>query len=155
LERVQSKPDFNLSFSHMFARSAGMPNQFMLLGMVSIPIAPWSSKAYRSNIQGMGKEIEAMKSERAAILNEVQGMTASMASEIASLSKQTENYEKRIIPALRKNYETLMVSYEQNKEELPIAIDAWETLNMTQLQYLDTVQKYYEIMVGYEKELEK
>jgi outer membrane protein TolC len=139
----------------MFARGAGMPNQFMLLGMVSIPIAPWSSKANKSNIQGMGREIEAMKSERAAILNEVQGMTASMASEIISLNKQMENYEKRIIPALRKNYETLMVSYEQNKEELPIVIDAWETLNMTQLQYLDTVQKYYEIMVGYEKELEK
>ena len=155
LERVQSKPDFNLSFNHMFARSAGMPNQFMLLGMVSIPIAPWSSKAYKSNIQGMGKEIEAMKSERSAILNEVQGMTASMASEIISLNKQMENYEKRIIPALRKNYETLMVSYEQNKEELPIVIDAWETLNVTQLQYLDTVQKYYELMVGYEKELEK
>ncbi len=155
MENYQSKPDFNLSFNHMFARGTGMPNQFMLLGMVSIPIAPWSSKAYKSNMQGIGKEIEAMKSERAAILNEVQGMTASMASEIISLNKQMENYEKRIIPALRKNYETLMVSYEQNKEELPIVIDAWETLNMTQLQYLDTVQKYYELTVSYEKELEK
>ena len=106
-------------------------------------------------MQGIGKEIEAMKSERAAILNEVQGMTASIASEITSLNKQMENYEKRIIPALRKNYETLMVSYEQNKDELPIVIDAWETLNMTQLQYLDTVQKYYELTVSYEKELEK
>ena len=155
LEGYQSKPDFNLSFNHMFARGTGMPNQFMLLGMVSIPIAPWSSKGYKSNIQGMGKEIEAMKSERAAILNEVQGMTASMTTEIASLSKQIENYEKRIIPALRKNYETLLVSYEENKEELPIVIDAWETLNVTQLQYLDTVQRYYELIVSYEKELEK
>ena len=37
LEKYQSKPDFNLSFNHMFARANGMPNQFMLLGMVSIP----------------------------------------------------------------------------------------------------------------------
>jgi outer membrane protein TolC len=155
LERYQSKPDFNLSFNHMIARGGGMPNQFMLLGMVSLPIAPWSSKMYKSNIQGMSKEIEAMKRERAAILNELQGMTSSMVTEINTLDKQIENYETRITPALRKNYETLMRSYEENKEELPIVIDAWETLNMTQMQYLDTVQKYYEMMVNYEKQLEK
>lgn len=155
LEGYQSKPDFNLSFNHMFARGSGMPNQFMLLGMVSIPIAPWSSRMYKSNVQGMGKEIEAMKSERAAILNELQGMTAGMVTEINTLSKQIENYEKRIIPALRKNFETLMLAYEENKEELPIVIDGWETLNMTQMQYLDTMQKYYEMIVNYEKQLEK
>ena len=129
--------------------------EFMLLGMVSIPIAPWSSKMYKSNVKGMGKEIEAMKNERAALLNEVQGMTANMSTEIVTLSKQIENYEKRIIPSLRKNYETLMLAYEQNQEELPIVIDAWETLNMTQMQYLETVQKYYETIVIYEKQLEK
>ena len=154
-ENYQSKPDFNLSFNHMIARSNEMPNQFMLLGMISIPIAPWSSKMYKSNIKGMDKEIESMKSERAAILNELQGMTNSMVSEINTLSKQIENYEKRIVPALRKNYETLMLAYEENKEELPIVIDAWETLNMTQMQYLETVQKYYEMIVSYEKQIEK
>jgi len=155
LENYQSKPDFNLSFNHMIARSNEMPNQFMLLGMISIPIAPWSSKMYKSNIKGMDKEIEAMKRERAAILNELQGMTNSIVSEINTLSQQIENYEKRIVPALRKNYETLMLAYEENKEELPIVIDAWETLNMTQMQYLETVQKYYEMIVNYEKQIEK
>jgi hypothetical protein len=110
---------------------------------------------YKSNALGMDKEIEAMKSERAAIINEVKGMTISITTEIITLLKQIENYEKHIVPALRKNYETLMIAYEQNKEELPIVIDAWETLNMTQMQYLDTVQRYYEMIVSYEKELEK
>ena len=154
-ESYHSRPDFTLSFNHMIARSSEMPNQFMLLGMVSIPIAPWSAKMYKSNIKGMGKEIEAMKSERVAILNELQGMTASMVTEIKTLERQIENYENRILPALRKNYETLMLAYEQNKEELPIVIDAWETLNMTQMQYLDTVQKYYETITSYEKQREK
>jgi outer membrane protein, heavy metal efflux system len=155
LENYQAKPDFNLSFNHMIARSNEMPNQFMLLGMISIPIAPWSSKMYKSNIKGLDKEIESMKNERVAILNELQSMTNSMVSEINTLSKQIENYEKRIVPALRKNYETLMLAYEENKEELPIVIDAWETLNMTQMQYLETVQKYYEMIVTYEKQIEK
>jgi outer membrane protein TolC len=155
VENAQARPDFNLSFNHMFARGSGMPNQFMLLGMVSIPIAPWSSKMYKANVKGMNKEIESMKSERAAILTELQSMTASMSSEIATLYQQIENYEKRIIPALKRNYETLMRDYEENREDLPNVIDGWETLNMTRLQYLDTVQKYYEMMVSYEKQLEK
>jgi outer membrane protein, heavy metal efflux system len=155
IENNQSKPDFSLNFSHMMARSSAMPNQFMLLGMVSIPIAPWSSKMYKSNVAGMDREIEAMKNERASLLNDLQGMTAGMSSEIVTLNKQIENYEKRIVPALRKNYETIILAYEENKEELPIVIDAWETLNMTQMQYLDTVQRYYETIVQYEKQMEK
>lgn len=132
-----------------------MPNQFMLLGMVSIPIAPWSSKMYKANIQGLEKEIGAMKYERASLLNELQGMAIREAHEIATLSKQIENYETRIVPALKKNYQTLMISYEENKEELPEVIDAWEILNTTQMQYLDVIQKYYEAIVNYEKILEK
>ncbi len=155
LENSQSKPDFNISFNHMIARGNGMPNQFMLLGMISIPIAPWSSKMYKANIMGMSKEIEAMENERAFILNELQGMTAIMAADINTLQKQITNYENRILPALRKNYEILMLSYEENREELPIVIDAWETLNMTEMQYLETVQKYFEMIVNYEKQLER
>ena len=132
-----------------------MPSQFMLLGMVTIPIAPWSSKMYKSNIKGMGSQIESMKRERESILNEVQGMTAGMVNEINTLNQQVSNYEKRIIPVLRKNYETLMLAYEENREELPIVIDAYETLIMAQTQYLDTLRRYYEMIVNYEKLLEK
>jgi outer membrane protein TolC len=155
LENYQSRPDFNISFNHMFARGAGMPNQFMLLGMISIPIAPWSSKMYKANSQGLGSEIEAMKYERKALVNELQSMASSEENEMKTLSSQIENYEMKIVPALKKNYETLMIAYEENKEELPVVIDAWETLNATQMQYLDTVQKYYETIVNYEKILEK
>lgn len=155
LEKAQTKPDFNLSFNHMISLGEGMPNQFMLLGMVTIPIAPWSSKMYKANVQGMNYEIESMKTERLAILNEVQGMTANMIAEIKTLRKQLENYQLRILPALQKNYETLMLAYEENKEELPMVIEGWETVNMTQLQYLDTLARYYEMIVNYEKEIEK
>lgn len=155
LENNQSKPDFTLSYNHMIPRGSGMPGQYMLLGMVTIPIAPWSSKMYKSNVKGMGSQIESMKRERESILNEVQGMTAGMVNEINTLNQQVSNYEKRIIPALRKNYETLMLAYEENREELPIVIDAYETLIMAQAQYLDTLRRYYETIVNYEKLLEK
>lgn len=155
VEKAQGKPDFNLSFSHMISVGQDMPNQFMLLGMVTIPIAPWSAKMYKANSKAMEYEIESMKSERLAIMNEVQGMTTNMISEIKTLKQQLTNYEQRIIPVLKKSYETLMLAYEENKEELPMVIDGWETLNMTRLQYLDTKLKYYEMIVSYEREIEK
>jgi outer membrane protein TolC len=155
LENTQSKPDFTISYNHMIARGTGMPSQFMLLGMISIPIAPWSSKMYKANAKGMSMEIQAMKNERQAIINEANEMTVNTSNEIQTIARQIENYEKRILPALKKNYQTLMNSYEENREELPMVIDAWETLNAAQMQYLDTVQKYYENIVSYEKILEK
>ena len=155
LESAQSKPDFTISYNHMIPRGTAMPGQYMLLGMISIPIAPWSSKMYKSNVKGMGGQIEAMKRERESMLNELQGMTAGMVNEINTLNQQISNYEKRIIPVLRKNYETLMLAYQENREELPIVIDAYETLIMSQSQYLDTLRKYYEMIVNYEKLLEK
>ncbi|MBX2893878.1 MAG: TolC family protein [Cyclobacteriaceae bacterium] len=155
LEKAQTRPDFNINFSHMISMGQGMPNQFMLLGMVTIPIAPWSAKMYKANTKAMDYEVESMKAERLAIMNEVQGMTTRMLSEINTLKKQLDNYEQRIIPALQKNYKTLMLAYEENREELPMVIDGWETLNMTRLQYLDTKQKYYEMIVSYEREIEK
>lgn len=155
LEKYQSRPDFTINYNHMIPRGSGMPGQYMLLGMVTIPIAPWSSKMYKSNVKGMGSQIESMKRERESILNELQGMTASMINEVNTLNQQVGNYEKRIIPVLRKNYETLMLGYQENREELYIVLDAYETLIMAQSQYLDTLRRYYETIVTYEKLLEK
>ncbi|HNP94828.1 MAG TPA: TolC family protein [Cyclobacteriaceae bacterium] len=154
LERKQLKPDFTLGYNHMVPVAKGMPSQYMLLGMITIPIAPWSSKMYRSNISGMENQIRAMKSERESILNELEGMTDGMVNEIQTLRQQVSNYEKRIIPSLNRNYETLMLAYEENREELPIVIDAYEALLMAQLQYLNTLTRFYEMIVTYEKLLE-
>jgi outer membrane protein TolC len=110
---------------------------------------------YKANVRGMNLQIEAMKSGREAILNEAQGMAASMAWEIQTARKQLDNFEQKIIPALNKNYEALMLAYQENREELPFVIDAYEALIMVQTQYLDTMRRYYQMIVEYEKQLEK
>jgi outer membrane protein TolC len=155
LESYQAKPDFRIRYNHMAPLSQMMPNAYSIEGMVSIPIAPWSSKMYKANVRGMNLQIEAMKSGREAILNEAQGMAASMAWEIQTARKQLDNFEQKIIPALNKNYEALMLAYQENREELPFVIDAYEALIMVQTQYLDTMRRYYQMIVEYEKQLEK
>ncbi len=154
-QRAQAKPDFRVSFNHMSPVSGVMPQAFTAMGMISIPIVPWASRGYKAEIKGMQYDIEAMRAERAGMLNDAQGMVARTLTDIQNLKAQLGNYETRIIPALRRNYDTQLIGYEQNKGDLPVVIDAWETLNMTQMDYLTRLQDYYRMIVDYEKELEK
>ncbi|WP_018622799.1 TolC family protein [Spirosoma luteum] len=157
-QKARARPDFRLNFTH-FLPFVGpvslMPQQFTLMGMISIPIVPWAARGYKAEIKGMQLDIDAMRSERAGMLNDTQGMVAQTLTDIRTLKTQLSNYETRIIPALRRNYDTQLIAYEQNKGELPLVIDAWETLNMTQMDYLTRLQDYYRMIVSYEKELEK
>ena len=154
MQRYQARPDFKIRFDHM-QPIGNMPTQFTAMAMVSIPIAPWSSKMYKSEVKGMQYDIEAMKKGREAILIETRGMLAGMASQLTRMKQQLNNYETKIIPALKKNYQTLMLAYEENREQLPIVIDAWEALNMAQMDYVEKSQEYFNMIVSYEKELEK
>lgn len=157
-QRAQVRPDFRIRFDHMQPFSgvkSMMPTQFTLMGMVSIPIVPWASRMYKAEIKGMEADIDAMRYERQGMLVETQGMVAQMLTDIRNLRTQLDNYERRIIPTLRKNYDTQLIAYEQNKGDLPVVIDAWETLNMTQMDYLTRLAEYYRMIVSYERELEK
>jgi outer membrane protein TolC len=154
LQKFQAKPDFRLRFDHM--RPIGnMPSQFSAMVMVSIPIAPWSSRMYKAEVRGTQYDIEGLAKSREAILTETRGTLAGMASRIATMERQLENYKTKIIPALKKNYQTLMLAYEENREQLPIVIDGWEAMNMAQMDYLEKLEEYYTMIVNYEKEIEK
>ncbi|WP_333819784.1 TolC family protein [Ohtaekwangia sp.] len=155
LQQYQAKPDFKIRFDHMQPIGRNMPTQFTAMAMVSIPIAPWSSKMYRAEVKGMQYDIAAMKKGREAILTEARGMLAGMASQLTNMKRQLDNYKTRIIPALRKNYETTLLAYEENRGQLPEVINAWEAMNMAQMEYVNKLEEYYTMIVRYEKELEK
>jgi len=155
LQNIQAKPDFKISYNHMSPFASGMPQMFTIMGMISIPIAPWSSRGYKSEVKGMNYEIEAMKKNREAILIEARGMLAGMASQLNSMQRQLDNYNTQIIPALRKNYQSLMLAYEENREQLPMVLDGWEAMNMVQMEYLNKMEEYYLMIVKYEREIEK
>ncbi len=155
MEKKERLPEFSLRFEHMYPRDNMMPQQYTAMGMISIPIAPWSSKMYKANTKAMNLEIQAMQQEREAMLNEAEGMAKSMALELRSLHHHMENYTTKIIPALKKNYDVTMLAYEQNNAQLPEVIDAWEALNMAQMEYLRNLQLLYQMTVNYEKEIER
>jgi outer membrane protein, heavy metal efflux system len=110
---------------------------------------------YKAEVKGMQYDIEAMKRNREALLIEARGRLVGMVQHLARMQQQLENYNTKIIPALRKNYEILMLAYEENREQLPMVIDGWEAMSMAQLEYLDKLEEYYNMIVSHEKELEK
>jgi len=153
LERSRLKPDFGIKYDHMvgFGRQ---PQQFSLMGMVTIPIAPWSSKMYKSSVSGLGFEIEALGLQQQALLNNISGALNSYQQQIKTKKLQLDLYTTQIIPSLRKNYEVSLIAFEQNKEELFMTLDAWQNLKLIQLNYLDMLYDLLQLQVNYEKELE-
>jgi outer membrane protein, heavy metal efflux system len=155
LETLERRPDFSFRFDHMTPRGGMMPQQFTAMGMISIPIAPWASRMYKANSKAMSQEIQAMQFGRANLLNEARSMISNMGLELSAKRTQVNNYEKKILPALKRNYQTTLLSYEQNTAQLPQVVDAWEALNMAQMEYLNNLEQLYQIGINYEKELEK
>lgn len=154
LERARLRPEFGIRYEHMFGVGAGVPAQYTLMAMVRIPIAHWSSRMNKANIESLKWRAVALNEERAAMINESLGMLYSMNTEIETRKKQLKVYENEIIPALRRNYQTVQIAFEQNTEELFMLFDAWERLNMTQLEYLDLLQQVLIMQAELERLLE-
>jgi outer membrane protein, heavy metal efflux system len=149
----EKKPDFRIRFDHMYPLDGMMPQAFSAMGMISIPIAPWSSKMYKSGIKSMQYNVQAMEKERAAMLQETQGMLYGMQFEIQSMQKRISAMEEKIIPALRQTLDANFLNYQENKLALSNVIDSWEALTMMQSNVLDEQLKLYEMIVDYEKQL--
>lgn len=152
-ERQSLQPQFGIRYDHMFG-FGGLPTQYTLMGMMKLPFAIWSSKMNKANIESLKWKANALKSQKEMMVNEYSGMAYGMRNEIVLKKKQLKLYEDTIIPALRNNYKTIQLGYEQNTEELFMLYDAWETLNMIQMEYLDQLQQLLAVQVKLERILE-
>ncbi|RPD51144.1 TolC family protein [Paracnuella aquatica] len=151
--RLDLKPQFGVRFEHMYGFGR-QPQQFTLMGMVRLPMVPWASRMTKANIESYRWRSEALTSQRQMIINEARGMATGMRAEIDAKRRQVRLYENNIIPALRNNYKTNLLAYQQNTQELFMLFDAWETLNMTQVEYLDQLQQLLNLQVELERLLE-
>ena len=151
--KSQAKPDFKVRIDHMSPLGGMMPKAYSVMGMLSIPVAPWSAKMYKSEVKAMNYEIQAMAQERVGMLQESQGMLTGMQYEIESMQKRIAAMEQKIVPALKKTMEADFVNYQENKQDAMAVMSSWEALTMMQLNVLDEKMKWYQMIVDYEKEL--
>lgn len=151
-EKSKFLPEFGVKYDHMFAFGQ-QPQQFSLMGMMTIPM-PWSTKMNKANISSFQIKNESLNWQKQMILNETVGMISGMNTELSNLNKQYNISEKSIIPSLRKNYETAVLAWQNNTGDLFIVLDAWEALNMAQMDALDKLQSILNTQVEIEKQLE-
>lgn len=153
-ERAALKPQFGIRYDNMFG-FAGQPFMYTIMGMVRIPMAKWSSKMNKANIQSLHWKANALQAQKEMMVNEYSGMAYGMRNDFELKKKQLALYEDEIIPALRKNYKSMELGYEQNTEELFMLYDAWETLNMKQLEYTQLLEGALQLQVAIERLIEK
>lgn len=153
-EWSKSRPDFSIQYGHMFA-FGNNSNLFTLMGMVSIPLAPWSSKMYKSTYAGLAYQKQAYQNQKEYIINETAGRLSSLKSKIQNKKGQLKIYAENIMPALEKNYKVTLLAYEQNTEDLFMVLDARQSLQMTKLEYYNQLQDLLLLQVEYEKEIQK
>jgi len=152
IERADLKPQFGVRYDHMFG-FGGFPMQYSLMGMVKIPMN-WSTRANKANIESLNWKAQSLQEQKISMANEYSGMAYQMEQSIEAKKKQVRLFEQNIIPAMKKNYESTLLAYEQNTEELFELYDGWETLNNTQLEYLNQLQQLLEMQVELEKLLQ-
>lgn len=151
-EKSKLLPEFGIKYDHMFAFGQ-QPQQFSLMGMITIPM-PWSTKMNKANISSFQIKNESLNWQKQMILNETVGMISGMNTELSNLKKQYTISEKSIIPSLRKNYDTAVLAWQNNTGDLFVVLDAWEALNMAQMDALDKLLSILNTQVEIEKQLE-
>ena len=151
-EKSKFLPEFGVKYDHMFAFGQ-QPQQFSLMGMMTIPM-PWSTKMNKANISSFQIKNESLNWQKQMILNETVGMISGMNTELSNLNKQYNISEKSIIPSLRKNYDTAVLAWQNKTGDFFIVLDAWEALNMAQMDALDKLQSILNTQVEIEKQLE-
>ena len=152
-ERQSLKPQFGIRYEHMFG-FGGLPMQYSLMGMLKVPLKN-SSRMNKANIESLKWKTNALQSQKEMMLNEYSSMAYAMRNEFELKKRQLKLYDENIIPALRNNYKTMQLGYEQNTEELFMLYDAWETLYMTQQEYISLLGQALQLQVTLERLIEK
>ena len=154
LEKQNLKPEFGVKFENMFG-FGGQPMQFSLMLMAKLPFVSWASGMNKANIESLKLKEEALQAQKEMMVNEYSGMAYGMRNELDLNKNQLKLYEDTIIPALKKNYKSMQLGYEQNTEELFMLYDAWEQLNMTQLEYFEILTKALQTQTEIDRLIER
>ena len=81
-------------------------------------------------------------------------MIVSLQTQIKSTKQQLANYSDNIIPIYFKSYQTSMIAYEQNTENLFVVLDGLKMYSMAKINELDQVNALLKLQVEYEKEMQ-
>ncbi len=150
--KVGIRPDFGVRAEHM--QMFGMPNQWSLMGMMTIPIVPWSSKMYSSEVKSMGLQIQSMELEKQTMQLMANKMFSEKITMLRYENGQYQNYSQQIIPAYENNMQANLLAFKQSTGDLFVLLDAWEMLLMKKIEMYDRLFNILKLEAEYEYEME-
>lgn len=150
--RIGNRPDFGIRAEH--AQMFGMPNQWSIMGMATILIAPWSSKMFKSETKSMGFQIQSMEMEKRTMELMAKRMLTEKLTMLNYESGQYKNYRSEIIPAFENNLQANLLAYKQNTGDFFVLLDAWEMLLMKKMEMYDKLFNILKLQAEYEYEKE-
>lgn len=152
LMKVGNRSDFGIRAEHM--QMFGMPNQWSVMGMITIPIVPWSSKMYKAETNAMGYQIQAMEQGKQTMELMAKRMLSEKLTMLSYEYAQYENYKKDIVPAFENNLQANLLAYKQNTGDFFVLLDAWEMLLMKKMEMNDKLFNILKLEAEYEYEME-
>ncbi|MET4081768.1 cobalt-zinc-cadmium efflux system outer membrane protein [Pedobacter sp. UYP30] len=151
----EGKPEFSIQFNHMQTYNSNKTNLFSLMAGITIPIAPWAAKSYQAKLKANNFDASAMAYQKENMINNLVGMIKTQETQLTQIQKELKVYDDKILPSMTKSYETLLLSYQENKATILDVLNSWKELNDSQLEYIDLLNKYYQNFAEYGKNVEK
>lgn len=150
--KIGTRPDFGIRAEH--AQMFGMPNQWSIMGMITIPIVPWSSKMYSSEAKSIGFQIQSMEQEKLTMELMAKRMLSEKITMLNYENAQYQSYTKNIIPAYENNLQANLLAYKQNTGDFFVLLDAWEMVLMKKMEAYDKLFNILKLEAEYEYEKE-
>ena len=153
LVSLNKRPTYQIQLTN-FTRFGGRPDMFAIMGSVFLPIVPWASKGYKSEVKSMSYSIKAMEQTKQNMLSMAQQMIKMSLIELESEYKELDNYKNLVIPAYKKSLDANLLAYSQNTNDLSMTLMALDDLQMAHMEYLKHLDTYLKIQAEYEKEMQ-
>ena len=149
---LRSRPTFGFKLEHYAI--AAKPDQFSVMGTMTIPIAPWSAKGYKSEVRSMEFKITAMEQEKQNMINMTSQMIKMLVIEMNSEYQEIDNYQAKVLPAYKKSLDSYLLAYGQNTSDALMVLMAYDDLQMAEMEYIKHLETLLKVQVDYEKELQ-
>lgn len=150
---LAKKPEFGLRLEH-YEMLSGSPNRFSVMGMMTLPSAPWSARQYKSETRAMDYRITSMEQQRQNMVNMAMQNVKMYLIELESEYKEMDNYTLRIIPTYKKALDANLLAYGQNTTDMIMSLMAWDDLIKSEMEYLGHLQTYFQVQTAYEKAMQ-
>lgn len=155
-----AKPVFGITWDNM-RMPVELPGKnssmymYNVMATISIPIAPWFSKGYKSKIRSMDYQIQAMQKMKDNQIRQALGNIRKDWLNLQSAHKDLQIFQTEVIPAYAKTFQSNLNAFSENTGNIYETLMAWNDLTMKKMEYYDKLADLLNIRVMLETEMQQ